>query len=85
MNVHQRTVSPEQAATPQAAGHGDIAHKQAVFRQGFCYGVVKLRIGAALLAQPLLSLPDRLLHLHIPLGTAPLAALYFFSQRAKHR
>jgi len=86
MNVHQRAVSAEQTAAPQAAGNGDIPHQQAVVRQRLFNRIVELRIRPALLAQPLLCCCHRLLDLPIPLGIAPFAPLRFVRQRRQqHR
>ncbi len=81
MDIHQRTVSAEQTAAPQAAGNGNIAHQNAVIGQRLRNRVIQFSVSAALVAQPLLRRLYRLFKLAIPMRIAPHPALYPLRQR----
>ena len=80
MDIHQRAVSAEQAAAPQAAGNGNIAHQDAVIGQRLRNRVIQFSVSAALVAQPLLRRLYRRFKLAIPTRISPHPALYSLRQ-----
>lgn len=81
MDIHQRAVSAEQTAAPQAARNGNIAHRDAVIGQRLRNRVIQFSVIAALVAQPLLRRLYRLFKLAIPTRIAPYPALHPLCQR----